>query len=37
MSSTCSANLSTWFKTKGYNYSISSALFDFGQLHRQRL
>jgi 3-oxoacyl-[acyl-carrier-protein] synthase-1 len=25
MSSTCSANLSTWFKTKGYNYSISSA------------
>jgi 3-oxoacyl-[acyl-carrier-protein] synthase-1 len=25
MSSTCSANLSTWFKTKGVNYSISSA------------
>jgi 3-oxoacyl-[acyl-carrier-protein] synthase-1 len=25
MSSTVSANLSTWFKTKGYNYSISSA------------
>ena len=25
MSSTISANLSTWFKTKGYNYSISSA------------
>ncbi len=25
MSSTCSANLSTWFKTKGINYSISSA------------
>jgi 3-oxoacyl-[acyl-carrier-protein] synthase-1 len=25
MSSTASANLSTWFKTKGYNYSISSA------------
>ena len=25
MSSTCRANLSTWFKTKGYNYSISSA------------
>jgi 3-oxoacyl-[acyl-carrier-protein] synthase-1 len=25
MSSTLSANLSTWFKTKGYNYSISSA------------
>ena len=25
MSSTCTANLSTWFKTKGYNYSISSA------------
>jgi 3-oxoacyl-[acyl-carrier-protein] synthase I len=25
MSSTCSANLSTWFKTKGANYSISSA------------
>ncbi len=25
MSSTCSANLSTWFKTKGTNYSISSA------------
>src|SRR6202161_3938112 len=24
-SSTCSANLSTWFKTKGVNYSISSA------------
>jgi 3-oxoacyl-[acyl-carrier-protein] synthase-1 len=30
MSSTCSANLSTWFKTKGVNYSIS-------QLHRQCL
>ena len=26
MSSTCSANLSTWFKTKGYNYSISSTM-----------
>ncbi len=25
MSSTCSANLSTWYKTKGVNYSISSA------------
>src|SRR5437762_8470983 len=25
MCSTVSANLSTWFKTKGYNYSISSA------------
>src|SRR5512135_588936 len=25
MSSTCSANLSTWFKTKGINYSIASA------------
>ena len=25
MSSTCSANLSTWFKTKGVNYSIASA------------
>src|SRR6201996_6914381 len=25
MASTCSANLSTWFKTKGVNYSISSA------------
>jgi len=25
MSSTCSANLSTWFKTRGVNYSISSA------------
>src|SRR5215469_817295 len=25
MSSTCSANLSTWYKTKGINYSISSA------------
>src|SRR5471030_3087413 len=25
MASTCSANLSTWFKTKGYDYSISSA------------
>src|SRR6185295_8265515 len=25
MSSTCSANLSTWFKTKGLSYSISSA------------
>src|ERR1700754_2129898 len=25
MSSTCSDNLSTWFKTKGVNYSISSA------------
>src|ERR1700760_3099947 len=25
MSSACSANLSTWFKTKGVNYSISSA------------
>jgi 3-oxoacyl-[acyl-carrier-protein] synthase-1 len=25
MSSTCSANLSTWFKTKGVSYSISSA------------
>jgi 3-oxoacyl-[acyl-carrier-protein] synthase-1 len=25
MSSTLSANLSTWFKTNGYNYSISSA------------
>src|SRR5205085_3818567 len=25
MSSTLSANLSTWFKTKGVNYSISSA------------
>jgi 3-oxoacyl-[acyl-carrier-protein] synthase-1 len=25
MSSTCSANLSTWFKTKGVNYSLSSA------------
>jgi 3-oxoacyl-[acyl-carrier-protein] synthase I len=25
MSSTCSANLSTWFKTKGVNYSISAA------------
>src|SRR5689334_1944122 len=25
MWSTCSANLSTWFKTKGVNYSISSA------------
>ncbi len=25
MSSTCCANLSTWFKTKGVNYSISSA------------
>src|ERR1700744_2763771 len=25
MSSTCSANLSTWFKNKGVNYSISSA------------
>ena len=25
MSSTCSANLSTWFKTKGVNYSISPA------------
>ena len=25
MSSTCSANLSTWFKTKGVNYSICSA------------
>ena len=25
MSSTCSANLSTWFKTKGVNYSISRA------------
>src|ERR1700712_5749106 len=25
MSSTCSANLSTWFKTNGVNYSISSA------------
>jgi len=24
MSSTCSANLSTWFKTKGVNYSIAS-------------
>ena len=24
MASTCSANLSTWFKTKGYNYSISA-------------
>ena len=35
MSSTCSANLSTWFKTKGVNYSISSRLLDLGQLHRQ--
>jgi 3-oxoacyl-[acyl-carrier-protein] synthase-1 len=25
MSSTCSANLSTWYKTKGVNYSISSS------------
>lgn len=25
MASCCSANLSTWFKIKGYNYSISSA------------
>ena len=25
MSSTCSANLSTWYRTKGVNYSISSA------------
>src|SRR5215472_10481862 len=25
MSSTCSANLSNWYKTKGVNYSISSA------------
>ena len=25
MSSTCSANLSTWFKTKGISYSIASA------------
>src|ERR1700719_2760415 len=25
MSSTCSANLSTWFKTRGVSYSISSA------------
>ena len=37
MSSTCSANLSTWFKTKGVNYSISSRLLDLGQLHRQCL
>ena len=35
MSSTCSANLSTWFKTKGVNYSILG-LLDLRQLHRQR-
>ena len=36
MSSSASATLSTWFKIKGVNYSISSfGLRDFQPLHRQ--
>ncbi len=37
MSSTASANLSTWFKTKGGELLDLVRLLDLGQLHRQRL
>ena len=36
MSSTCSANLSTWFKTKGVQLFHLLGLLDLRQLHRQR-